>query len=127
MKWILASEQLPEDKSKMYFIRNVNTKHGGMVYVQEMNSNENWEWLDESEPEGKEAVELVEKDDYISHLTFANDQYDKQIKELEQEVERLKGLIEKAHLRGWLDYPEEYDTQIGLDQSWEKFKTENHL
>jgi hypothetical protein len=49
MRWVNASEQLPEGKRQI-FIRSVHTKSGGMVWSDElakMEHLENVEWLDE--------------------------------------------------------------------------------
>ena len=50
MRWVNASEQLPEGKRQI-FIRSVHTKTGGMLWSDElakMDHLENVEWLDES-------------------------------------------------------------------------------
>lgn len=45
----------------------------------------------------------------------------------EQEIERLKGLIQKAHYRGWLDFPDEPHLSMTVEQSWEIFKADYDL
>lgn len=47
----------------------------------------------------------------------------------QQEIERLKGLIENAHTRGWLDFPEDDNQErfISIESSWQQFKKDNQL
>jgi len=52
-----------------------------------------------------------------------------QLKTDKQEITRLKELIERAHTRGWLDFPEDdYQARfINIESSWESFKKKHNL
>lgn len=68
MKWINASERLPEDAERI-FIRNKDTQAGGMVHrdtLKELDGKHNIEWLDESESPSPTAVS--ETDNRVKYL-----------------------------------------------------------
>jgi hypothetical protein len=56
--WVKASDRLPNEKIMEYglgsiFIRNIQSHHGGMIYISElkkMDGLENVEWLDDTQP-----------------------------------------------------------------------------
>jgi hypothetical protein len=56
-------------------------------------------------------------------------QLSEEIEEKDAEIERLKKLIENAHATGWIDYPEEYESNhdMTIEKSWQKFQTDNNL
>ncbi len=98
MKWINASERLPDTKGYV-FIRSLQTKHGGMVSCSELKNwdeRPNLEWLDESEDETTS---------------------------LKAENERLKALIEKAYSEGYYKAQDEFYYEL----SWNEFKKEHNL
>ncbi len=47
----------------------------------------------------------------------------------DKEITRLKELIEKAHTKGWLDFPkDDFQAQhINIESSWQQFQTDNNL
>jgi hypothetical protein len=111
-RWVKASERLPEE-TKMIFIRNVESKAGGMVYKSDlvkMDNKQNVEWL---EPISSEASGDEEKD---------------------KEIRRLKILLEvtkKQHLvlyhkpAAGFKLPEIW--QMEVESGWQQFKTDNNL
>lgn len=75
------------------------------------NNNEDNEWMNApmGEPDDKEvALIAYREENYLQH----------------QEIERLKGLIEKAYDTGYADYDNVIAT---VRNRWEQFKTENNL
>lgn len=73
LQWVIASEELPEDKIMEYglgsvFIRNVQSKHGGMIYISELKKMDllsNIEWLRDT-PAEVSAPEVEGKDTEIN-------------------------------------------------------------
>lgn len=120
MKWIKASERLPE-KDGNYFVKDVNGNKNAATFdtkyfYQRAGFHAVFEWLDESEEQSGER--LVQ----IKQLLSNNDFLRRDLVEKDKEIERLQGLIEDAIKAGFYADEDEFLSLIVED-----FKTKNNL
>lgn len=94
------------------FTSCISVNEDGSAFVQDGNPNKR-----------DEEVEALRE--VIKSYTKEAEALSRQVNEYKSEVARLKGLIERAHTRGWNDGIE--NKIAWSDTSWKKFKLENNI